>query len=68
MLFNSFSFLIFFPVVTLFYFLLPRRVRWVWLLIASYAFYMNWNAEYALLLAACTGVTYACALAIDGGG
>lgn len=65
MLFNSFSFLIFFPVVTLFYFLLPRRVRWVWLLIASYAFYMNWNAEYALLLAACTGVTYACALAID---
>lgn len=65
MLFNSFSFLIFFPIVTLLYFVLPRRARWVWLLITSYFFYMNWNAEYALLLAACTGVTYACALQID---
>lgn len=65
MLFNSFSFLLFFPAVTLMYFLLPRRARWVWLLVASYAFYMNWNAEYALLLAACTGVTYGCALGID---
>ena len=65
MLFNSFSFLIFFPVVTLIYFLLPRRTRWVWLLVTSYFFYMNWNAEYALLLAASTGVTYGCALLID---
>ena len=65
MLFNSFSFLIFFPVVTLIYFLLPRKTRWLWLLVTSYYFYMNWNAEYALLLAASTGVTYGCALLID---
>ena len=36
MLFNSLDFLIFFPLVTLAYFLLPHRVRWVWLLAASY--------------------------------
>ena len=64
MLFNSFEFLIFFPVVTLIYFTLPRKVRWVWLLVMSYFFYMNWNAEYALLMAASTIVTYGCSLVI----
>lgn len=64
MLFNSFEFLIFFPLVTLVYFLLPGRIQWVWLLAMSYFFYMNWHAEYALLMAACTVVTYACGLAV----
>lgn len=65
MLFNSFEFLIFFPVVTLAYFLMPRRIRWVWLLVTSYYFYMNWHAEYALLMAVCTLVTFLCARLID---
>ena len=65
MLFNSFEFLIFFPIVTLIYFVLPRRGRWIWLLVTSYFFYMNWHAEYALLMAACTVVTYGCARLID---
>ena len=43
MLFNSLSFLIFFPVVVGIYFIIPRKVRWVWLLIASYYYYMSWN-------------------------
>ena len=58
MLFNSFEFLFFFPIVTLVYFLIPAKIKWVWLLIASYFFYMNWHAEYALLMAACTLVTF----------
>lgn len=65
MLFNSFEFLIFFPIVTLCYFLIPGRVRWIWLLVTSYFFYMNWHAEYALLMAACTVVTFLCSLLID---
>ena len=65
MIFNSFSYLIFFPVVTLLYFVLPRKIRWVWLLVSSYYFYMNWHAEYALLMAASTLVTYICALAVS---
>ena len=64
MLFNSFEFLIFFPIVTAVYFALPKKAQWVWLLMASYFFYMNWHAEYALLMAACTIVTYACSLVI----
>ncbi len=58
MLFNSLSFLIFFPIVTLVYFVLPHKVRYIWLLIASYFFYMSWNAKYGLLLFGCTLITY----------
>lgn len=58
MLFNSIDFLLFFPVVTILYFLLPHRLRWIWLLAASYYFYMCWNAKYALLIAASTLITY----------
>ena len=58
MLFNSFHFLIFFPIVTLIYFLIPYRVRWIWLLITSYFFYMCWNPKYAILIATSTLITY----------
>jgi len=58
MLFNSYNFLIFFPIVTLVYFLIPHRIRYIWLLIASYYFYMCWNAKYALILLFSTFVTY----------
>lgn len=44
MLFNSITFLIFFPVVCLLYWLLTPRLRNGMLLIASYYFYMNWGA------------------------
>jgi hypothetical protein len=40
MLFNSIEFLVFFPIVTIGYFLLPHKFRWLWLLIASCYFYM----------------------------
>lgn len=58
MVFNSYSFLIFFPIVVLIYFLLPKRVQHIWLLVASYYFYMNWDARYVLLLLFSTVVTY----------
>ena len=64
MIFNSYAFLAFFPIVTLAYYLLPMWARRPWLLAASYYFYMCWNAQYALLIAASTLVTYLCALAL----
>ena len=64
MIFNSYAFLAFFPIVTLAYYLMPMRARRPWLLAASYYFYMCWNALYALLIAASTLVTYLCALAL----
>ena len=65
MLFNSLSFLIFFPIVVGIYFVIPRKIRWVWLLAASYYYYMSWNAKYALLMAASTGITWLSGLLID---
>lgn len=65
MLFNSYNFLIFFPIVTIVYFLIPHKIRYIWLLIASYYFYMCWNAKYALILLFSTVVTYASGLLIN---
>lgn len=64
MLFNSLQFLVFFPIVTAVYFLIPDRIKYLWLLAASYFFYMCWNAKYALLLLFSTVVTYAGGLAL----
>ena len=50
MLFNSFQFLIFFPVVTILYFLLPHKFRWFLLLSASCYFYMYFIPVYILIL------------------
>lgn len=50
MLFNSLQFLIFFPIVTAVYFLLPHRFRWPWLLAASCYFYMAFIPAYILIL------------------
>lgn len=41
MLFNSYSFFVFFPIVVVVYFLLPKRVSYLWLLTASY--YFTWG-------------------------
>lgn len=65
MLFNSFAFLIFFPSVVLLYFLLPHRFRWLFLLVASYYFYMNWKPVYAILIFGSTLVTWLCGLLLE---
>jgi len=51
MLFNSIEYLLFFPLVVVAYFLIPKNsVRIILLLVASYFFYMCWNPVYALLI------------------
>ena len=50
MLFNSLQFLLFFIVVTLSYFGLKWRGRWVLLLLASCYFYMVLKPEYIVIL------------------
>ena len=65
MLFNSFDFLCFFPLVVFVYFVIPKKARYIWLLFASYYFYMGWNAKYAILIAASTVMTYVGSLIIE---
>ena len=51
MLFNSLQFAVFFPVVTLLFFLLPQKMRVPLLLVASCVFYMAFVPKYILILA-----------------
>ena len=66
MLFNSLEFILFFPIVCLVYYLLPGiKGRTIFLLLASYYFYMCWEPVYALLLLTSTSITYISALCMD---
>jgi alginate O-acetyltransferase complex protein AlgI len=65
MVFTSFEFMLFFPIVVGIYFLLPNRFRWLELLLASYYFYMAWKPAYALLLLISTLSFYVAALGVD---
>lgn len=65
MLFNSFDFLVFFPIVVLLFYVIPKKTRYIWLLICSYYFYMCWNAKYAILIAASTLITWVAGLLIS---
>lgn len=65
MLFNSIDFLIFFPIVVLLFFIIPCKLRYIWLLISSYFFYMSWNPKYAILMALSTAITYESGILIE---
>jgi alginate O-acetyltransferase complex protein AlgI len=66
MLFNSLDFLVFFPVVTLIYFLLPHKLRWVHLLAASCYFYMSFIPAYILILGFTISIDYIAGMLIEG--
>lgn len=66
MLFNSWSFLAFFPIVVGGHWLLPAQARWAWLLAASCVFYAAFVPAYLLILFAVIGIDYAAGLLIAG--
>jgi alginate O-acetyltransferase complex protein AlgI len=50
MVFSSFEFLLFFPIVSFLYFTIPYRFRWILLLISSCVFYAFFKWEYIFIL------------------
>ena len=58
MTFNSWEFLLFYPIVALLYFVLPKKLKWPMLLIASYYFYMCYQAELVFLIFGTTLVSW----------
>ncbi len=58
MLFDSLDFILFLPIVVFIYFLLAKKYKNTFLLLASYFFYMQWNAKYIILIGISTVVTY----------
>ena len=63
MLFNSYDYLFFLPVVFVIYYLIPKASWRIWfLLVASYYFYMSWNPIYILLIVFSTILDYSIGL------
>ena len=58
MKFNSIQFLVFFPIVAIVYYIIPRKWRWILLLGASYLFYISWHPKYIVILLAVTTIGY----------
>ena len=58
MLFNSINFIIFFLFILLVYFVIPRKIRYIWLLIVSYFFYLSLSPQYVILLVCLTLLTF----------
>lgn len=65
MLFNSIEFSIFFPVVTILYFLLPHKIRWFLLLASSCIFYMAFVPKYILILGFTIVIDFFAGILID---
>ena len=65
MIFNSIEFLMFYPLVLLLYFVLPKCCKWPLLLAASYFFYMIWNPPLIFLILFTTAVSYVSAIIIE---
>ena len=65
MLFNSFSFALFFIVVTVLYWLLRHRWRWLWLLVSSCYFYMYLYPQYILILFLLILIDYGAGILIE---
>ena len=58
MQFVSFGFLIFLPIVVLINFIIPRKIRYIWLFITSVAFYLSIDIKASAVLIVCVVLTY----------
>lgn len=67
MLFHSWQYLLFLPVVIGLFNLLPLKLRPYLLLLASYGFYASWNVAYLSLIVLSTSIDYFCALGMESG-
>ncbi len=65
MLFNTIEFMLFFPAVTLLFYLLPHRWRWLMLLAASCVFYMWFIPKYILILLVTIVIDYSAGLLME---
>ncbi|MBQ8720398.1 MAG: MBOAT family protein [Clostridia bacterium] len=65
MTFNSWEFLLFYPIVALLYFVLPKKLKWPMLLIASYYFYICYQASLIFLILLTTAISWGASALIE---
>ena len=64
MQFNSIPYIILFPLTVLICLIIPKRIRYIWLLLVSYAFYFFQSKGVGALIVVFTLITYVSALII----
>ena len=68
MIYNSFNFILLYPLIFLLYYVIPAKypkARNFFLLAVSYLLYINWKPAYALILLSVTLITYLTAIWIE---
>lgn len=65
MQFVSFAFLLLLPVAAIINFIIPRKFRYIWLLIISAAFYLSIDLKAAAVMAGTVVITYGAALLME---
>ena len=68
MVYNSFNFLILYPLIFLLYYVIPakyKKMRDLYLLIVSYSLYISWKPIYAFILLGVTVSSYITAIQIE---
>lgn len=65
MTFISIEFLLFFAIIVFTYYLIPHRLRWILLLVASYVFYAILSIQFIPLLFASTAFTFFTGIIIE---
>ncbi len=65
MTFISIEFLLFQAIIVFTYYLIPHRLRWILLLVASYVFYATLSIQFIPLLLASTSITYFTGIIIE---
>ena len=65
MSFDSLMYPVFLAITVCLHWLLPHRLRWAFLLLASYAFYASWHLSLSLLIFGVTAVSFLGGLLLD---
>lgn len=63
--FHALEFMLFYGLIAFVYFLLPGRLRWILLLLASYFYFWTWTPDTFPALLAATFITYLAGLGLD---
>jgi D-alanyl-lipoteichoic acid acyltransferase DltB (MBOAT superfamily) len=65
MTFTTVYFFAFLAVAVVGYYVLPKKIRWIWLLVMSYCYYFASSAKQSLFMVYATAVIYLCGMWLD---
>jgi D-alanyl-lipoteichoic acid acyltransferase DltB (MBOAT superfamily) len=65
MVFSSINYLLFLLVVTLVYYLIPQRLRWIWIILSSIFFYISFVPIFIFLIAGIIVLNYYIAIRLN---